>query len=212
LAAACLVSACSQFTTNDAERSLLRAAADQQADAYIECVRRESRSYSGSNSDAAFIYTAVADRCSADIDLYRESATEYYLSKVIMTEAPVEAEVEDLERRARSVIAEQMINAAPAPASAAVAPAAAAAAVPAAIATRPASSPAGNWQGDQRVYLDCMVEQAKRYASLQESAETIAEVAENNCRAYLGGAGAQSLAAEGRARVLSTVFDARVGQ
>ena len=209
LAVTLLLGACTQFTTNEEERTQLRAAADAQAEAYLGCVRKEAASYADTSTDASFIYAAVADRCVTELNAYRASAQVYFESKVMMAEKPVEAEVEELGRRAQTVIAEVMVAGMPVAASRTTSvpprrePALTQVAAPAAVAGVSAGP-------EQRVYLDCMLEQAKRYMELDESADTIAEVAQNNCRAYLAGSNQAALAEQGRALVLSEVFDARI--
>ncbi len=206
-----LLGACAQFSTNDAERAALQARVDQQAAAFLDCVRREAGAYLGSSTDAAFVYDALAGSCAADLDTYKAGKTELLETEVMLTSKPLEAAVADLNQQARGIIAAAMAGggaAAAAPGMPAATPAAAAA-----VAAAPAplnAAPAGGWTPEQRVYLDCMVEQAKRYSSLSESAATIAEVAQNNCRSYLTGSNPAALAQEGRALVLNQVFEARV--
>ncbi len=202
-----LLGACAQFTTSDDERAALQARTDQQAAAYLDCVKREALLYTESSSDAAFVYESVADRCAGDLESYKAIKTELLETDVMMTSKPLAVAVDDLERQARVVIADQMVaGRAPAGAAPAAVPAARASAAPSAV----PPPPAGGWATDQRVYLDCMLEQAKRYSTLNESAETIAEVAQNNCRSYLTGSNAGALAQEGRAVVLNQVFESRV--
>jgi len=201
-----LLSACAQFQTNDSERSQLNVAADQQATAYLDCIKRESLLYQDVGNDAAFVYTAVEQRCAADMDAFKSAKKAFLSSTMMMTDQSLQAAVEDLNRRARAAVAEQMVAG---NGGRAAAPAARSTAAAAVVTPRPAAA-AGSWNDDQRVYLDCMLEQARLYSALQESAETIAEVAQNKCRTYLGGPDAAGLAQEGRARVLSAVFDARV--
>jgi hypothetical protein len=194
---------CAQFTTDESERAALEAGAEQQALSYLECVRRESLLFVEGNTDAAFVYDAVKDRCVADLEAFKAAELEYLDTRYMIKTEPLQQELDDLNRRARAIIAEQMAsNATPArPAAPTAMPAAPVA---------PRTAAPANWDSDARVYLDCMLEQARRYVGLNESADTIAEVAQNNCRNYLDGPDAGALAQEGRARVLNEVFESRV--
>lgn len=63
---------------------------------------------------------------------------------------------------------------------------------------------------EQRVYMDCMRDQANKYVRLNESAADIAEVAASRCRTHLTGANRGSLEAEGKVLVMGAIFDARL--
>jgi hypothetical protein len=63
---------------------------------------------------------------------------------------------------------------------------------------------------EQRVYMDCMRDQASKYVRLNESAADIAEVAASRCRIHLTGANRGSLEAEGKVLVMGAIFDARL--
>ena len=68
---------------------------------------------------------------------------------------------------------------------------------------------AGGWTAEQRIYIDCMEDQGRKYASLEETAATIAEVAHSRCDDYMGGPN-PALEKEGRTAVMGAVFDARL--
>jgi hypothetical protein len=63
---------------------------------------------------------------------------------------------------------------------------------------------------EQRVYMDCMRDQASKYVRLKETAADIAEVAANRCRTHLTGSNRGSLEAEGKVMVMGAIFDARL--
>jgi hypothetical protein len=101
---------------------------------------------------------------------------------------------------------------------ASVSPSASAAAVPAAAGrasstpVRPAPPAEQDFEPsfEQRVYMDCMRDQASKYVRLNESAADIAEVAANRCRTHLTGSNRGSLEAEGKVMVMGAIFDARL--
>ena len=69
---------------------------------------------------------------------------------------------------------------------------------------------ATSWSPEQRVYLDCMDEQADKYSRLNESAENIADVAASKCRSYLTTERRAALEEEGKVRVMGRVMDSRL--
>lgn len=203
-----VLGACAQFTTSDAEEQRLIGAAESRANDYLACLRREALLYVDSSRDSSFVSDAAQSRCATELEAFERAETEYQKTQTMVTTKPVEKSVDALRERGRILIAEEMLRGAPAADSAARPRTAA----PAPAAAPPASSPTGrtDWTAEQRVYLDCMADQANRYAGLNESADVVAEVAQSRCRTYLTGSDTAALAQEGRALVLGTVLDARL--
>jgi len=202
-----LLTGCAQFTTDDQELAQLDRAARDKADAYVSCVISEAEQFLVSSADTAFIVDVARNNCTAALDVYEEAQSEFLDAQYMMYGDKLDESIERADERARNEIARMVLSrqqqAQPAQASTQSTPAPVAAPVTA----RPASP--GGWSADQRVYLDCMEDQALKYMRLDESAEAIAEVAQSRCRSYLGGPNA-ALEQEGRAVVLGTVFDARL--
>ena len=136
-----------------------------------------------------------------------------------MTKKPLQASLDALNDSAEKELARNLANrsqgaAVTAPAGSAAAQAGAGAGAAAAgKAVKPVpAQPAGGWTADQRVYLDCMEDQARKYAGVDESASDIADVAISRCRDYLGsGGGTAALQQEGRMLVMGAVLDAKAG-
>lgn len=207
------MTACAQFTTSDAELANLKQMADARADTYINCVKTEASSV-GTNTDYEFVQQAVAARCEPSLDAYSEAQKDYLGAQYMMTGKPLAVSVQELENRGQKEVAEILVTrdaGQPAPAQAERAPtsqltlpstmtAASAAAVGAVTA----------WNPEQRVYLDCMDEQAAAYGRLNESAESIAAVAANKCSSYLTVERRAALEEEGKVRVMTRVMDQRI--
>lgn len=211
VALAALVSGCSQFTTSDAEAAELKRLAEQAADGYLGCIKSEALLYVDSNTEPDFIVDAVRSRCSGALDTYKSAEETYLETQVMMTDKPLEKSVAKLQQRARSLVAEEAVRVGSAPLAKAAATAAATAApVKSSGSAQQVSAVPAEWSPAQRIYLDCMLDQGKRYANVQESAEVIAEVAANRCRTYLTTENAAALLQEGRGLVLGTVLDAKV--
>lgn len=205
-ATACLA-ACSQLTTSKAEQAELKAAADARADSYLDCVARESEAFIMRSSEAAFILDLVRERCASDRDAYTKAREQWLLTQVMLTEKPLAEDLEALDQQARSRIA-NLLTETPAGLSGETPPAARSGEINRQPAARPS---AGEWNAQQRVYLDCMLDQAGRYAAQSESATVIAEVVANRCRSHLGSdSNNAALLQEGRLRAMGAVLDARV--
>lgn len=212
LAAVALLGACAQLTTNDSEEAQLLTAAEHKAQDYLACISREAAGYAASSTDASFIVDAVKGSCVAEMEQYAETQKIYLAATVMMPAKPLMKSIEALESQARQTIADQVVRGGSNSAAAAF-PAAAAAALPVARSKTVPPVPtvgSGNWTPEQRVYLDCMLDQANRYAMTQESAEVIAEVASSRCSSYLGGSNVAELSQEGRTLVLGTILDAKL--
>ncbi len=204
-----LLAGCAQFTTNDQELAQLDRAARNKANTYVGCVTREAEKFLVNSADAGFIVDVARNNCTAALDDYKAAQSEFLDAQFMMIKDKLKESVELTDDRARNEIAlmvitrQQQSQLSPAATIGAAVPRPAAAPI-----TRAAGTPT-SWTPDQRVYLDCMEDQARKYTSLKESAETIAEVAQSRCRDYMGGPNA-ALAQEGRTLVLGTIFDARV--
>jgi len=199
-----LLTACAQFTTNEQELADMHSAAEVKANAYVECLKREAAGFSGS-TDAAFLGDAARSRCQAQMDAYTNAQSEYLGAQYMMTDKELEKSVEALDKRGRSEIAEMLVTQPANIQPSASAGVAVATAGTASVVRRPAS-----WNADQRVYLDCMQDQAEKYADSDEGAEVIAAVAASRCIMYLGSESRQALEQEGRAQVMGTVMDIRM--
>jgi len=209
------VAGCSQFTTSTEERAELQQATDAAAAGYLDCIKREALLYVDSDSAPEFIVDAVRSRCDNALNSYVAARKAYLETEVMMVDKPLEASVQDLQQQARTLVAQEAVRTGSTPLATAAASAAATA--PAQSVKQRAAAGVGvqpgapiRWSSEQRVYLDCMAEQAKRYARVQESAEVIAEVAAATCQPYVTEADRAALLAEGRTRLLRTVLDARV--
>jgi len=194
-----LLAACVQLTTNKNERTLLEQAAQAEAREYLECIRTETRSFSGRNVAADYVTEVAIERCAGALADYEADEYAHLKSMYMLPDEMLAEDIEELKKQARAVVADEMAGF-----SAAAGSAAPVAAVGAAAA---ASQPATVSRGDERLYLDCIESQANRFAALEESAETIAEVAHNRCASF---AGAAALESRGRALALDTVFEARL--
>jgi hypothetical protein len=202
IAALTVLAGCSQFTTSKKELAGMDNAANLKADLYVECLKREASTFTGS-TDAAFMLDAAQRRCDSEMDAYVAAQSAFLSSQFMMIDKELAKSVDSLNEQSRAEIAEMLLTQ-PAPASAAVvslAPAATAAAV---VVTPSA------WNADQRIYLDCMQDQAQKYAGLSESAAAIADVAASRCRSYLTEDSRQALETEGRAQVIGNVMDQRL--
>jgi hypothetical protein len=210
---AVILSGCAQFTTDDQELAALKSTSDDYADAYVNCVTSEAEQYLMNSADAAFIVDVARNNCETALDSYTEAQSEFLGAQYMVYQDKLDESVADLDRRSRDEVSllvltrgqPQAISAAPTTTVNAGAGSTARTAVPGAA----TGAPAAGWTSEQRVYLDCMEDQAHKYAALEETAPTIAEVAQNRCRNYMGGANA-TLEQEGRSLVMGIVFDARV--
>lgn len=198
------VTGCVQFTTNDAELAELQLAAENQAEGYINCVQAEA-AVIYSTTDPGFIRDAVSSRCEDERQAFIAAEKKSLGAQYMLTDKPLKVSVEQLDDRARIELAETLLARPATPANpASVRPATA----PVVAAT--ASSKPIAWNEQQRIYLDCMEDQADKYSSLSESAEAISDVAVLKCRDYLGAQSVVALEREGRAVVMGRVMDNRL--
>jgi hypothetical protein len=162
------VSGCAQFTTNDAELAELQLASENQAQAYINCVQSEAAEIY-STTDPGFIRDAVTSRCEDEQQAFVAAEKKALGAQYMMIDKHLKASVEQLDDRARIELAETLLARPATPANPASAPVAPMVAV--AASTKPIA-----WNEQQRIYLDCMEDQADKYSSLNESAEAISDV------------------------------------
>jgi hypothetical protein len=218
LLAVTVLAGCSQITTNDQELAELQSAAEVIGDSYVDCVvGAGTPMVSSSNVDVATAVTLAADQCKTQLDSYTNAQEKYLGSRSMMTAKPLQQSIDALNEEATRKIGSKLLASGQPlvmPADPAVAAAAAGAVAATAASQAPASQPAtsasAGWDADQRIYLDCMEDQAVKYATLNESAPTIADVAHSRCKSYMGGMNA-ALEDEGRAQVMGAVMDARLG-
>jgi len=209
------VTACSQFTTSKEEKAELQQATDAAAAGYLDCIKREALLYVDSDAAPGFIVDAVRSRCDNALNSYAAARKTYLETEMMMVDDALEESLAELQQQARTLVAEEAVRTGSKPLATAAASAAATA--PAQSVRQRAAAGRGQkpgaplrWSAEQRVYLDCMAEQARRYARVQESAEVVAEVAAATCEPYLTAADTAALLSEGRTRLLRTVLDARV--
>jgi hypothetical protein len=198
------LAACSQLTTSKDELAAMQVAAEQQGDSYVECIKSNSLEKKKKNTiDVATAVKLAKDSCAAELTAF-ESAQEAYLgAQMMLTDKPLAAAVDALDERAEKEVGAALL------AAGATSVAATAAAVPAAGAAPAAAAPS-SWSAEQRVYLDCMDDQAQKYALLNESASVIADVAHSRCKTHAVAPGTAALIEEGRALVMGAVMDARL--
>jgi hypothetical protein len=208
---ACLLAGCSQFTTSNEESASLEAAATAQGDAYVSCVTQNGLSYTGQSSgEISTVMQVATAACQPALDSFKSAQDAFLSTQIMMTDKALAESVEALNERAKSEIAQQLVNKTVAPALAPAAATAVAASTATAAAAPVNSAPSTTvWTAEQRIYLDCMEEQAKKYSGLNESATVVADVAQSRCRSYQGGASA-ALEQEGRARVMGLIMDAKL--
>jgi hypothetical protein len=206
---------CAQFTTSDADLANMKSVADTRAEEYISCMKTEASTIT-SSTDYAFIAQAVSSRCKTSLDTYRAAQKEYLSAQYLITTKPLNLAVADLEERGQNEVAEMLVSrdadpaAAPVAAPAQSSPGFTLPSTSVAAASAAAVSVVAKWNPEQRVYLDCMDEQADKYARLSESAESIAAVAADRCRSYLTVERRQALEEEGRVQVMGKIMDQRV--
>lgn len=222
---ACLLAGCSQFTTSKQEQGALAATAAAQGDAYVDCVTRNALSYTGQNSgEIGTVMTVASAACQSALASYTAAQDAYLQTQVMLTDKALDDSIAALNDRAKEDIAQQLVNrpasagAAAAAASATVVPAATpapAAPVPVSTvtgtqpATQVAAPAAAGWTPEQRIYLDCMTEQGRKYSGVNESATVVADVAQSRCRNYLR-EGNAALEQEGLALVMGEILDAKL--
>jgi hypothetical protein len=210
------ISGCSQFTTNSKELTALQGSADAAGESYVACVKANglSNANQGAVDFASSVQLAVKT-CQTEQDAFRQAQEESLGAQMMLTGKPVEESVAALNKRASNEIAEELLAGgavASAPQTAVPAGAAIAGVAAGSAAARAASTvatPVDGWSAEQRIYLDCVADEAVKYAGLEEGAATIAEVVENRCSSYLGPPNA-ALQQEARAVAMGAVMDARL--
>jgi len=209
----CIVSvaSCSQITTNKSELAGLKTVADTSADAYVACVVEASVDTASQGIiDVASAVTIAEGLCQSDLNQFKNDQEAYLGAQVMMTAKPLQQSVDALNDRATVEVGEAMLAAADsAPAVALPVAAAGTAAATSSLASTPAQ-PANGWNADQRVYLDCMEDQGRKYSGVQESAGVIADVAQSRCKSYIPGSVNAALEQEGRTLVMGMVLDAKL--
>lgn len=213
LAAALVIGGCAQLTTSAEEKADLERVADTKGDSYIACVKNQAAEIY-TTTDPAFIRDAVSSRCGTEREAFIAAKKKSLESKYMLTEKPLQESLDNLDDRARIELAETLL-ARPAAAGPGTQPAArsgstAAVSAPVAAAAPVSAGAPASWDAQQRIYLDCMDDQAEKYASLDESAQAIAEVAVSRCSMYLGSESVVALEREGRAQVMGKVMDLRL--
>jgi hypothetical protein len=198
------LAACSQLTTNKDELAALQLAAEQRADGYVECIKSNSLANVAKNTiDVATAVKLAKDDCGAELAAFETAQEKYLGAQMMMTDKPLAAALDAVDERAEKEVGAALLVTG----TAAVAAAPAAAGNPAA----PAAAAPASWSAQQRVYLDCMEDQANKYAGLNESASVIADVAHSRCKTHAVAPGTAALTEEGRALVMGAVMDARLG-
>ena len=207
------ITGCSQLTTNSKELAALQGIADAAGESYVACVKANGLSNANQGAvDVASSIQLAVKTCQTEQDAFRQAQEESLGAQMMMTDTPVEESVAALNERASNEIAEELLaGGAVASAPQTVAPAGAAIAGVAAgsAAASTVAAPVDGWSAEQRIYLDCVADEAVKYAGLEEGAATIAEVVENRCSSYMGPPNA-ALQQEARAVAMGAVMDARL--
>lgn len=192
------LSGCGQLSTSSTERAGLEAAAVKAGQTYVDCVVGASGHYQQTGEDAGMIVEVSKKACSATRSAYVDADTTFLKSKYLRPEPMVAKDVAALDERATGLVEQQVLER-----KAASPPAA----TPVAMAAPASAQPDGN------KYLDCMRAQGQRYASVNEPAEVVAEVAHSRCSTALTDpASAAQLERQGRALVMGMVLDRKVSQ
>jgi hypothetical protein len=215
LAGMMLITSCSQMTTNKSELAGLQATAENSADAYVACVVNISLSNASKNAIDVATAVKLADGfCQVELNQFKTDQEEYLSAQFMVTEKPLNQSVEALNDRALIEVGEALLAAAdnqPAVVAPIAVGAAAAATASASSAAVPSAVPSTDgWNAEQRVYLDCMEDQGRKYSGLNESTTVIADVAQSRCKSYMAGPGSAALEQEGRTLVMGMVLDAKL--
>lgn len=192
------LSGCGQFTTSSTERAGLEAAAAKAGESYVNCIVEVSDRYQQTGEGAGTIVEVSKKACSATRSVYVDADTTYLKSKYMLPEPILTKRLAALDERATALVEERVLER-----KAASPPAA----TPVAIAATASAQP------DGKKYLDCMRAEGQRYASVNEPAEVVAEVAHSRCSTALTDPlSAAQLERQGRALVMGMVLDRKVGQ
>ena len=212
---AAMATGCTQFTTSDAELANLKSVADTRADEYIGCMKTEAGTLS-STDNYEFIADAVNARCNSSMDAYQSAQKEYLTAQFMMTGKQLAASVAALEKRGKTEVTEYLLardagtEDLPQPAAQPTFSESPSRTPPAGSVAPASAAMDVKWNPEQRVYLDCMDEQADKYMRLNESAEAIANVAADKCKSYLTVESRAALAEEGKVRVMGKIMDMRL--
>jgi hypothetical protein len=205
-----LIASCSQITTNKNELSTLETTANNSGDDYVACVVNYSLEHTSANAiDVATAIKLATQACETDLTQFKNSQNEYLSAQFIMTKKPLQASIDALNERATMEVGEALLSETQSQATAVIPVAAGSAAIVTST-PPPAFSSEEDWSSEQQAYLDCMEEQAHKYAGLNESASVIADVAQGRCKSYMAGPGSSALEQEGRAMVMGVVLDAKL--
>lgn len=209
LAAISSVASCSQITTNKDEASALEARANGLGDSYVTCVVNRSLENASRNAvDVPSAITIASRACESDLAEFKTAQREFLKTQLMMTEPSLQASVDALDERATNEVGEALLSATRTQPAAAV-PAAATAS---AVAASSASGGSVSWNAEQQAYLDCMDEQAHKYATLDESAPVVADVAQDRCQPLIAGPDAAVMEQQGRTLVMGVVLDAKLAR
>lgn len=185
---------CTQMKTSQVERTGLEAAATAAGQAYVDCILDASDRYQQTGETAGLIVEVSKKACATERDRYLGAEESFLRSRYMSTQPILERELAALETRATTLVNERVLE------QRAAAPAAAA------VSTVPAMPPP-----DGNGYLDCMRREGQRYASVNEPAEVVAEVAHSRCLSNIADqadpASAAQLERQGRALVMGMVLD-----
>jgi hypothetical protein len=209
LAGIMLIASCSQMTSNKSEKTDLEAIANNYGDIYVACVVKYSLDRASANAiDVATVVKLGSSACQTDLDQFRKSQEENLKARMMLTKKPLEASVDVLNERATKEIGEALLSLAGTQSAVAIPAAVGSAAVMTSSSSTPGISE--ELSAGQQDYLDCMEDQARKYAGLGESATVIADVAQSRCKAHLEGPETAALEQEGRAIVMGLILDAKL--
>ncbi|MEC9375261.1 MAG: hypothetical protein VYA80_02690 [Pseudomonadota bacterium] len=207
---AILITSCSQFGTNEIELEQLRGDAENKAANYLQCMQEQTEKMLSVSRDAAFLVDRAKSACAIQLGEVKNAQSALLRTQYILINDELEKAIKALDDQSSIKITEILLSND--------------------VSNLPAANrlnllkPSDNISSqekivspkafkpsfDQRVYMDCMSDQAEKYVSLNESASAIADVAASRCRSYLDGVNQSILEQEGRALTMGRIFDLRL--
>jgi hypothetical protein len=192
-----VLAGCSQLTTSAAEEESLRLVAADSGSVYLECLTSTGFQYAQrSTVDVPTAVKMAGDNCTTELDTYSTAQEEYLSANFMITEAPLQEAVAEIEAAAALAIGQQLVDSDEVVVLAAV----------------PAAG-SGASSAEQSAYLNCMDQQALKYAVVDDSAAAIADVADNRCKSQLDPAiNSAAIRQEGRAQAMAIVLDTKLAE
>ncbi len=182
---------CSQLTTSKPEQAALQAAADRAGAAYLDCYTQTAGRYLATGEGAEAIARGARKDCAAARASAGSAQQALQETRYILADPQVAIALKALDEQGEAAIARQVLDRR------------AAIPTPVPIDKAQPAAPTG--------YMACMQAQGERYATVNEPAEVVAEVAHSRCAGNLGAAGnASEMERQGRALVMGLVLDRKV--